>query len=41
MKEEVFISDKIPIGDTMEAFEANNIDHMANTVLELVPKVYN
>ena len=33
------ISDKIPIGDTMEVFEANNIDQMANTVLE--PKVYN
>ena len=25
----------------METFVANNIDHMANNVLELVPKVYN
>ena len=41
MKKRSVISDKIPIGDTMEVFEANNIDQMDNTVLELVPKVYN
>ena len=35
------IAQKIPSGDTMETFVANNIDHMANNVLELVPKVYN